>query len=184
MHLNISPEIATALYSGLSSDTYSFVNANTNISSFEAGKLLFEKGADIRKANVTLYQTLTKPQFEMKKYLYKNLEIIDDEIAIITIPYKDMVNVGACKQDCENHSSEMASIQGVNISCSIIERQPNKINCSFRSRDGYNVSLIAQRLGGGGHVHAAGCRLEIENLKEAKDLVLDAIRKYLKSREN
>ena len=183
LKVNITPEIATALYAGLSADTGSFIYSNVNDNSFETGKLLFERKADIRKINRTLYQSLTRVQLEMKKHMYRNMEIIDDQVALIVVTNDDLVKAGACKQDCENHSAELMAINGINVSCAIIERVPNEFCCSFRGKDDYNVSVIAQRLGGGGHVSAAGCRFICESAEKAKAQVLDAIRKYLKSRE-
>lgn len=184
LRTQITPEIATCLYSGLSADTGSFIYSNVNENSFEIGKQLFEKKANIRKINIALYQNVTHPQLAMKKYLYDNIEIIDNEIAIVVVPFKDMEKVGACKQDCENHSVDMVAINDINVSCAIIEKSPGEFTCSFRGKDGYNVSMIAQRLGGGGHVSAAGCRLLDKSATEVRAMVIEATRKYLKSRED
>lgn len=182
MGVNINAELATCLYAGLSADTYSFINLNTNKWSFETGKQLLDCGADIASVNDALHRTISLSQLAMKRYLYDNMEIIDNEIAVICISLKDLERLKATKQDCDSHSSELISIEGVNISCAIIEKEPNIYGCSMRSMQGYSVSVIAQRLGGGGHVGAAGCTLTCKSIKEAKEIALDAMKKYLKSR--
>ena len=49
----------------------------------------------------------------------------------------------------------------------------------MRSKKGYDVRVIAEELGGGGHICAAGAKFEAKNIQEAKKRVLDAMFKYV-----
>ena len=55
------------------------------------------------------------------------------------------------------------------------KRKPEKFRISMRSADQVNVSAICQRLGGGGHVKAAGCQVE-GTADEVRRILLDAVK--------
>jgi nanoRNase/pAp phosphatase (c-di-AMP/oligoRNAs hydrolase) len=53
-------------------------------------------------------------------------------------------------------------------------------SASFRSTKGYqDVKVIAEELGGGGHIYAAGVRLRAHSLDEALEKILTVARKHL-----
>lgn len=55
------------------------------------------------------------------------------------------------------------------------EKEAGKFRISMRSADQVNVSAICQRLGGGGHVKAAGCQVE-GTADEVRRILLDAVK--------
>ena len=59
----------------------------------------------------------------------------------------------------------------------------NKVIVSFRSEEGYDVSLIAQKFGGGGHKVASGASI-VGTYEEVKAKVLEATKNYCKKRDN
>ena len=56
----------------------------------------------------------------------------------------------------DNLVSELLGIEGVEVALLFRETGENGMRASFRSREGIDVSAIAQTLGGGGHRVAAG----------------------------
>jgi phosphoesterase RecJ-like protein len=61
-------------------------------------------------------------------------------------------------EDSEGIVGTMRSIKGIDIAVLVKEVKENVIKVSMRAKEG-NVSDIAVRFGGGGHVKAAGCTL-------------------------
>lgn len=47
----------------------------------------------------------------------------------------------------------------------------------MRAKSGYNVRDIANELGGGGHIGAAGAKVEAESIEAVKDKILQLINK-------
>ena len=68
-------------------------------------------------------------------------------------------------------------IDSVDVAFLLTEKSKNFCRVSMRSKT-VNVSEIAQRLGGGGHIRAAGCTLE-KNFDDAKSILLNAIGRYM-----
>ena len=101
MKANITPQIATLLYAGLSSDTFSFINTKTNSNSFWTAYKLVKAGADILKVNELQYRRHTKKEVEFKKYLWTNFQIVDD-CAYCTIPLKELQAMNGKKSDFDS----------------------------------------------------------------------------------
>lgn len=175
LKVKITPEIASKIYIGLSSDTNSFVNSNTNEKSFIAAKELINYGADIAKLNEILYSTRTRKSIEFKKYLWNNYKIKND-CAYCLMPYEDLQELKGTKRDCDGYSHSLVTIQGVNYGFSIVEEPKGFFSISMRSKIGYDVRSKAELIGGGGHVCAAGARFYAKNMNEAKKKVLDIMK--------
>jgi len=79
------------------------------------------------------------------------------------------------KADCDSYSRSLVSIEGINRSFSLIEEKEGLFKLSMRSKVGYDIRIIAEKLGGGGHVCAAGATFTAKNIRDAKKMVLDAI---------
>lgn len=184
MHLPISSKTATYLYAGLSSDTGSFINSNTSRDSFLAAAALCDLGADVLFVNNASYRLVTKQEIAIQQTFYQNIEIIDDTVAISTISQKELHDANASKSDCDSFSSKLNSIAGVKIACTIVEKMLRVFQCSMRAKDGYDVSLICQIFGGGGHKVAAGCIIHANSMAEAKSLMVNEIKNYLINKSN
>lgn len=177
LKIKISSIVASNLYCGLSSDTNSFINSNTNVLSFETAHKLIEFGADIGKLNELLYHTRSKKSLKFKSYLWNNYKIKDD-IAYILMPYEELHSLKGKKSDCDGYSHSLITIQGVNYSFSIVEEIKGFFNISMRSKANYDVRAKAEKLGGGGHICASGARFNAKSINEAKNKVLKAIKDW------
>ena len=56
----------------------------------------------------------------------------------------------------------------------------DKIHISGRSLGNISVQLILEELGGGGHLTSAGVQLKDMSMDEAKQLLIEAIKKHIK----
>ncbi len=65
------------------------------------------------------------------------------------------------------------NIRGVDVAVMIKYADENVTRVSMRSKN-TNVSEVAQSIGGGGHIRAAGATV-YKNLSQAKEIVLNAI---------
>ena len=70
---------------------------------------------------------------------------------------------------------EMLSIRTTKVAVFFkVFKNENRVDISFRSRDEYDLSIIAQSLGGGGHKVACGASVK-GSFKEIKDKVLKSV---------
>jgi phosphoesterase RecJ-like protein len=76
----------------------------------------------------------------------------------------------------------LTRIRDVDISVVFVEQKNGTVKVSWRSRPGFDVSLIATQFGGGGHKPAAGADIH-GSLEQIQTDVLEATRKSLTSGE-
>ena len=174
MKVKINPQIASFLYAGLSSDTSSFQNSGTKINCHIVATELMKLGADINRVNQVLYETRTVKEIAFKKYLWNNFKIIKD-CAYCLVDFNAMTELKGKKSDCDSFSRSLVSIEGINRSFSLIEEKEGTFNLSMRSKSGYDVRIIAEKVGGGGHICAAGAKFQAKNIQTAKKMILNVM---------
>ena len=171
LKVDIDSEIATMLFAGLSADTSSFQNSNTNSNSYLNAHELCELKADISKVNQILYENKSEREIKFTRYLYNNYKV-NGNCAYITLDKKTLRKLNGSKSDCSSFSRELVSIENIFYSFSLIEEDNGLYGLSLRAQEGYNVKKIAEKFGGGGHICASGAKFHAKNIKEATKMVL------------
>ena len=72
----------------------------------------------------------------------------------------------------------LARIKEIDISVVFVEQKNGSVKVSWRSRPGFDVSIVATQFGGGGHKPAAGADIK-GDLKRVQEEVLEATKKSL-----
>lgn len=80
-------------------------------------------------------------------------------------------------------ADELLSIKGVDASFTLFADQDGGINISARSLGDFNVQLVMEAIGGGGHLTMAGAQLKNTDMAAAKRALMDAIDRHLEDRE-
>lgn len=173
--LGITPDkdLATCLYTGIYTDCGSFRYANTTPGTMRAAAKLLEYGARPNEISDAL-GTNTRANIEMLGKVLQTLAFYKDgKISTLEINsdlYDKDVNT-------DNFISFARYIEGVDVAVLFKAVEPAVTRVSMRSQD-TDVAAIALSFGGGGHVRAAGCTVELP-LEQAKAKVLEAIGKAL-----
>ena len=180
--VKLNADIAEALLTGIIGDTGSFQYQNVGASTLEVAAELIKSGADKDKIIYNIYRNISFSEVKIWGKIIENMQI-DEEHRFVwtTIPAEFSVNyVGpdSLKEDSANLF--LPIVKGTDFGFIIEERDKNGASVSFRSRSGFDVSKVAQEVGGGGHKAAAGARLEGIPFDEAVEKVLAAARKYAK----
>lgn len=79
-------------------------------------------------------------------------------------------------------ADELLSIKGVEASFALFV-DGEDVNISARSMGDFNVQLVMEALGGGGHLTMAGALLKHTSMEEAKRRLMEAIDGHLEARE-
>lgn len=171
VEVKLPSQIADALLAGIMLDTKNFV-MNTGVRTFEAAAYLRRLGADT---------VMVKKMFSNPIETYQNKALIvgtSDVYRKCAIAEADgnfeNIRVAASKA-----ADEMLEITGVNASFVLYELC-GKINISARSLGRYNVQVIMESLGGGGHHQMAACQLDAD-MKDARKRLIEAIDEYIRN---
>jgi phosphoesterase RecJ-like protein len=175
-----SPEMATALFTALVTDTGSFRYSNTHPGTFRLAESLTRAGAKPWEVSRQLYESQTLSSLRL---LGKALELLKLEaggrLALLSLPWKVLKDCGAKEEDCEGLVERARAIQGVEASAFLRETSDGSIKLSLRSKGGLDVQAIAARFHGGGHKAAAGATLQASTLEAAEKEVLKAMMESL-----
>ena len=170
----ITPEIATCLYTGLVTDTGFFQFSNTRAETLAVASELIRCGVSPNFISEELEKRSAAEVYGMRDALNSLKFFHDGKVVGMTLDLSSMKKLDSTGGDStEGFIDLIRVIDGVDVAFLISERAPNFCRVSMRSK-GVDVSKIAAKLGGGGHIRAAGCTLKT-TLAEAERILVEAI---------
>ncbi len=180
LDVEIDIEMAESIYTAIVTDTGNFQYTNTTKHTHLVTAELFDKGIDLEKISVEIYQNIRLEQLKIAGVVFDNMEMLYNGKGNTAFVTQEMLKTtGALMEETEGIIGTLRNISGVEISAFLKEKQINEIKVSLRAKTYGDVSVIAQKFGGGGHKKAAGCTL-YTSLEDAKKLISDAIITHLK----
>lgn len=164
--IKIDKEIATALLTGLSTDTGSFQHSNTTSRVLNIASILLSHGAKLRKISSEVYNTKSVPALKLWGLALKRLYFDKKrKISVSIITKKDFGELNATLSDLEGAITLLSNVPGSKATILFSEYE-DKIKGSLRTEnDNVDVSYLASFLGGGGHRKASGFTLDGEIAK-------------------
>ena len=153
----LTREIAECIYVGVSTDTGCFKFSNTTAHTHAVAAACLTAGIDGGEINRALFETKSRPRFEMERIVFDTMEFHEDgAIAVAVLWRKDIDRVGADMDDLDSIASLTRQIEGVQIGITMTEKADGTVRVSVRTTREMDASAICKRVGGGGHVRAAG----------------------------
>jgi len=153
----VPTEYAEAAYAGLVYDTGFFAYSKTTNRTFKAALAMVETGINPYKIYQALNENSSTGALLLQKKVLSTLEIYNQgRVAVQVFQKEDLETTGAQFEDAENFINIPLRSREIEVSVLIKETREGQTRCSLRSKGSVNVSKIAQSLGGGGHVSAAG----------------------------
>ena len=176
--INLSPIYATIMLAGIFLDSSFYKSKNTGIRTFEASTILKEYGADN-----SLADDLLKDDYE--EYLetasiVRNLKTADYGV-VYAVANPDEIYDNAAISKAANACLSMKGIHAAFVIGKISSRE-TKI--SARSDGLVNVSLLCEKLGGGGHFTSAAATFLKSDLKEVEKMLINVISTHLQEARN
>ena len=158
LEVNINRNIATAILTGIYTDTGGFKHSNTSPETLRVSSELLNYGARLKEItkNVSLNKSISSLKLWgvalSRIHKNKNLQIVSS-----VITRKDLEECGATYYDLAGVVNLMNSIPDSKATILFFETPEGQIRASLRTeKDNVDVSRIAKLFGGGGHKKAAG----------------------------
>jgi phosphoesterase RecJ-like protein len=161
---NITPEIATCLYTGIMTDTGSFRFRSTSSETHRVIADLIDKGADNAMIHQQIYDTSSESRLKLLGTALQNLRVNKElRTAYITLSQEELDKNNFKKGDTEGFVNYGLSLEGIIFAAIFIEHKVDGIiKISFRSIGDFNVNEFARaHFHGGGHVNAAGGKSDV-----------------------
>ncbi|MBQ8421785.1 MAG: DHH family phosphoesterase [Bacteroidales bacterium] len=154
-------ESATALMTGMTTDTNNFANS-TYPSTLEMASSLLAAGVDRDAILYNLYNRHSENRLRLMGHMMKDLlTITADGVAYIVLDRKTQLEYHVEEGDTEGFVNMPLSIESVKMSL-LLKEDAGLVRVSVRSKKGISANMCArQHFNGGGHENAAGGRLYI-----------------------
>ncbi len=176
----IDPEIATALYAAIMTDTGSFRYGSTTARVHQITADLLERGDLVPEPiHVAIFDTRLPSSLRLlARALDTITAVYDGQLAYVVVSLDAMNGAGARSDEAEGIVSYPLSLEGVQAVVLFLET-PSGIKCSFRSKGALAINGWARSFGGGGHRNAAGAYFRDQPLREVIDRVIAAAPAHL-----
>lgn len=168
----INVSAAEALMSGIMLDTKSFV-MKTGVNTFETAAFLKKHGADTVAVKKLFSNSIET--YHHKSLLINSAKIYKKCAIAIEEECFDDIRIAASQA-----ADELLGISEVDASFVIYESN-DKVNISARSLGVFNVQIVMESLGGGGHLTMAAVQLKT-TFEEAKTMLIKAIDDYIENK--
>lgn len=165
---------AEGLLAGIMLDTKNFV-MKTSSRTFEAAAFLKLVGADTITVKKLFSNSIDT--YQQKSMLITNSEIYQ-RCAVATA----RASSPAMRVAAPQAADELLGIKGVDASFVMYE-EGGVVYVSARSMGKFNVQIIMEALGGGGHATMSGAQLK-STLTNVKEMIFNAIDEYVENNQN
>ena len=153
--LKLSVESATALYTGMVTDSGRFVFDSTSARTFELAAFLMSQPIDMNELNYNLYSEDFDKIIEKADNMHK-IKFTENKVAYIYTAREDLpANSDAAPIVSTGLVGLMRDIKGVHIWVNFTESDDG-VHTEIRSNK-FNINPVAVKYGGGGHKKASGC---------------------------
>ncbi len=179
----VTPEMATALYVGLMTDTGSFRYSNTDSHAHRVAAELLALGLDPQKIHAQVHSHSSAGRLRFFGEVLSALEMQEDgRLVVLDAAPEQFQRHGLVGADTEGLVDLPRTIAGVDVVVLFSEVEAGKVKVSLRSTGRIAIDTVASRFGGGGHVHAAGVLLK-GSRADAKGRILPEIARLLDEAE-
>lgn len=180
MKMNLSKEVAEALFLGIVSDSGRFRFSSVTPTTFDMASYLLSVGIDLDKIYNTIYLDELK-NVKLRARLTLKFKTTLSGIAYLKNTYEEVLSYETTPYHvARGMVNVMGGIEGIYIWANFTEDEFGKVLVELRS-SGPNINQIAVKYGGGGHLLASGAYVESF---EIADLIIADLEKLMEgSRE-
>lgn len=180
---NLPIHFFESVYAGISGDTGGFKYSNTTERTMLYGAEIITFGIDFAEINRLIFDNKTLGEIKGQELAYKNVKLLcDGTLAVVMFTKAMREENEITDEDIGDIVNCIRSIEGVKVAVSIKQttNDENKYSISSRSNCDIDVSKACAKIGGGGHVRAAGATLYAESPNEAEQTIIELFSKLIK----
>ncbi len=157
----IGPQTATALYTGLVTDTGRFQYSATTPEVHRIAAELLEAGVRPEVVGQRLFEEAPFASYRVIARVMGRA-VLEERLGLVwsILLQEDLAAAGLPYEEVDDLIDLVRIAREAGVACLLREIQPGTLKGSLRSRGVVDVGAIAARLGGGGHRNAAGFTFE------------------------
>lgn len=173
-------QIARALYTSIVFDTQLFRYIRNSARSHIIAAELLDYEKDPGEVHKHLFANHKIQKFKFLASLLDKMEYFaDNRIAILKIRHSDLIEHGMAPEDSRDIIDLIMNVDSLVAASLILETQNGHYKVSIRSKGQFEVRAIAEALGGGGHMYAAGATVNLP-YGSVRQIILDQFTQLIK----
>lgn len=178
VEFDIDPDTATVLYAAILTDTGRFRYSSTTKRTMEIAGQLIERGAEPRAICDNIYYSLSEDVIKLTGLLMANMELHENGRICLMSLTGEMLDGKNGNIDTEGMAEYTMFSRDAMIGGFLREIEKDRTKISLRSRNNVDVSGLAHKFGGGGHVNASGFVID-QPISLARVQLLEELRKII-----
>jgi phosphoesterase RecJ-like protein len=180
MGIDPGKDAAICLYTAITSDTGGFRYSNTTSATHIIASELLKKGIDVADISRRIFDTVSPGKVRLMGEAVNSLELLENgRIALMTVSCEAMRRSGAADEDTDGIINIARNISGVEAAAMLREMENGDIKVNLRSNSYVDVSAVASKYSGGGHIKAAGFTVRGGDLGKVREMLLEDLRGML-----
>lgn len=178
----IHREAAVALLTGMVTDTLGFRTSNVKPRTLQIAQELMSAGASLTEITTRTLDTKSHASLLIWREALKTFKL-EEGVIWAQVPFAAYAENHIDPATELNLSEFLVKIDEAMIAATFKQEREGHIRLSLRAKLGFNVSVVAQAFGGGGHVQASGATLIEMSLDEAVERVIPLLKEAVKNGE-
>ena len=167
----ITESMANALYMAIATDCGFFKFSNTTANTLKMASLCVAAGARPNVISETI-EAVSAARLELTKQVMQTIAFYkDNRVATIELSPEIMAILG---DDTDGFVDIIRNVDTVDIAILLKAEADDRTRVSLRSK-GIDVNAVASHFGGGGHIRAAGCTINLP-LEQAKQALIEVMK--------
>jgi phosphoesterase RecJ-like protein len=179
-NVKIDTETAICIYTALVTDTGNFQYESVTSEVFRVASELVKYGVKPEFISKMLYE---RDRLSRLRFIAKALDTLelfcDGRVGVVQVTDELMKKTGAIKDDTDGLVNMVRKLSNVEVSIMLREEENSDIKVSLRSKNYVDVSEIALKYGGGGHIRASGATIKNKSFDEIKQLLINDLKGIL-----
>lgn len=170
----MNKQVATAIYTGILTDTGGFKHDSTTPHSHIISAVLMKTGINVNEIYSRVFCQIPHNIYQLIGRAFQSSHLYcNNRLNIMYLTEQDLQEFNASPEELNNIAEMTLNVKDVQAGVFIYKHTTfDYYKMSFRSRGNINIRSIAEQYGGGGHFNAAGGK---EYRLPLQELILDLI---------
>lgn len=178
MGVKINENMAVCLYTSLITDTGSFRHTNTTSVTHSIAGDLINCGIDFNKIHRTVFENKKFSRVKLYGEVINEMYLdLDEKLCVMKLTKEMLRKLNLQEEDTSDLISLGVQIDSVEVAA-LFKEKDNCVKISLRSKSTVDVRKIAEKFDGGGHIRAAGLKID-GTIQDAIKIITEEISKEL-----